>query len=100
MKVRVKCVNCGMVYDIYPSTWNDENNLHGKCTKCGSNAWEKYNENEWEAKLVALQKEFDEYTTNAETAVRVALNQNHNTIVSIGENGEVRRIDGRSDRIQ
>lgn len=50
MKVRVKCVNCGMIYDIYISEWNKENNLRGKCPKCNSNAWEKYNENEWEVK--------------------------------------------------
>ncbi|MBA0395658.1 hypothetical protein D7U98_09630 [Stenotrophomonas maltophilia] len=57
-------------------------------------------EREWEAKYKALQQEFDKYQNNAETAVKVALRQHRDTNVSIGEHGEVRRHDGRSDRIQ
>lgn len=57
-------------------------------------------EREWEAKYKALVKDFDKYRDNAEAAVKVALNQHRDAHVSIGENGEVRRLDGRSDRIQ
>lgn len=57
-------------------------------------------EREWEAKFKALQREFDTYRGNAETAVKVALRQHRDAHVSIGEHGEVRRYDGRSDRIQ
>lgn len=57
-------------------------------------------EREWESKFKALQREFDAYRNNAETAVKVALRQHGDAHVSIGENGEVRRHDGRSDRIQ
>lgn len=57
-------------------------------------------EREWEAKYKALRKEFDKYQDNAETAVKVALRQHRDTHVSIGEHGEVRKHDGRSDRIQ
>lgn len=57
-------------------------------------------EREWEARYKALDKEFNTYRGNAETAVKVALNQHRDAHVSIGENGEVRRFDGRSDRIQ
>lgn len=57
-------------------------------------------EREWEAKYKALEKEFDQYRDNAETAVKVALRQHREAHVSIGEHGEVRRYDGRSDRIQ
>lgn len=57
-------------------------------------------EREWESKFKALQREFDAYRNNAETAVKVALRQRHDANVSIGEHGEVRRHDSRSDRIQ
>lgn len=57
-------------------------------------------EREWEAKYKALEKEFDKYRGNAEMAVKVALNQHRDAHVAIGEHGEVRRFDGRSDRIQ
>lgn len=57
-------------------------------------------EREWEAKYKALQKEFEKYQGNAETAVKIALRQSRDTNVSIGEHGEVIRYDGRSDRIQ
>ncbi len=48
MKKRVRCVNCGMIYDICVSTWNEEDNLHGICPKCKSNAFEEYTKEEWE----------------------------------------------------
>lgn len=40
-KIRVKCANCGMVYDIYrPEFWTtDPIEPKGKCPKCGSNAF-------------------------------------------------------------
>ena len=57
-------------------------------------------EREWEAKYKALEKEFDKYRGSAETAVKVALRQRRDANVSIGDHGEVRRHDGRSDRIQ
>ena len=57
-------------------------------------------EREWEAKYKALQKEFDKYVGDAETAVRIALRQHRDTKVSIGERGEVTRYGGRSEQIQ
>lgn len=57
-------------------------------------------EREWKAKYQALQKEFDEYTRNAETAVRRALRQHSDANVSIGKHGEVHRHDGRTTQIQ
>jgi hypothetical protein len=54
----------------------------------------------WKAKYDALRADFDHYRSNAEQAVRIALNQRHNANISIGEHGEVRLYDGRSDRIQ
>jgi len=38
-KKRVKCANCGMIYDIYvdvPRGWSE----HHSCPKCGSNAYD------------------------------------------------------------
>ena len=55
---------------------------------------------EWKAKYDALQKEFDAFRNNAETAVKQALGQRSDAVVQIGEYGEVRKIDGRMDRIQ
>lgn len=57
-------------------------------------------EREWKQKYQALQNELDQYRTNAETAVRKALNQFHDTSVSIGKHGEVYRHGGRTERIQ
>lgn len=54
---------------------------------------------EAKARLAALQAEFDRYRENAETAVKRALNQRSDANVGIGNNGEVTRYDGRSDRI-
>lgn len=57
-------------------------------------------EGEWKAKLAALQREFDAYRGNAETAVKQALGQYGDAQVSIGEYGEVLRHGGRTERIQ
>ena len=57
-------------------------------------------ERESETKYQALEREFEKYRDNAETAVKIALNQHHDANVGIGEHGEVRRYDGRSGRIQ
>lgn len=57
-------------------------------------------ENEWKAKLTALQREFDAYRGNAETAVKQALRQHSDANVSIGKYGEVFRNDGRTEQIQ
>ena len=57
-------------------------------------------EREWKAKYEALQREFDAYRGNAETAVKKALRQYGDANVSIGEYGEVFRHDGRTEQIQ
>lgn len=57
-------------------------------------------ESEWKAKYKQLEREFDAYRDNAETAVKQALGQRSDTQVSIGKYGEVTRHGGRSDRIQ
>ncbi|MDE1484658.1 hypothetical protein [Xenorhabdus bovienii] len=57
-------------------------------------------ERKWSEKYAALQRDFDSYRGNAETAVRTALGQYSDDQVSIGEHGEVFRIDGRTTRIQ
>ena len=57
-------------------------------------------ESEWKKKYDDLQREFDKYRGNAETAVKKALRQHSDANVSIGEDGEVTRYDGRSNRIQ
>lgn len=55
---------------------------------------------EWEAKLKAVQRDFDAYREDAETAVRKALRQRVDTQVSIGKHGEVFRHGGRTEVIQ
>ena len=55
---------------------------------------------EWKEKIDRLQREHDAYVKNAETAVKVALRQHSDAHVSIGENGEVTRYNGRSEVIQ
>ena len=55
---------------------------------------------EWELKYKELQKDFDKYRGNAETAVKQALKQRHDANVSIGEHGEVTLWGGRIERIQ
>lgn len=57
-------------------------------------------EREWKAKYDALQREFDKYRGNAETAVKMALRQYSDANVTIGENGEVLRHGGRTVQIQ
>jgi hypothetical protein len=57
-------------------------------------------ENEWKRKYKDLEKEFDKYRNNAETAVKQALRQYSDSNVSIGENGDVFRYDGRTVQIQ
>lgn len=57
-------------------------------------------EREWEQKYKQLEKQFEKYQANAETAVKIALHQRPDTRVGIGEYGEVTRYDGRCDRIQ
>lgn len=63
---------------------------------------DRYNdiEREWKKKLSDLQAEFDRYRGNAEQAVGQALRQHRDDRVSIGEHGEVYRLDGRGTRIQ
>jgi hypothetical protein len=63
---------------------------------------DRYNEIErqWKSKYEALQKEFDAYRGNAETAVKQALRQYSDAQVSIGEHGEVFRHGGRTEQIQ
>jgi hypothetical protein len=55
---------------------------------------------EWKAKLSALQREFDNYRSNAETAVKKALRQHSDAQVTIGAYGEVLRHGGRTEQIQ
>lgn len=57
-------------------------------------------ESEWKAKYTALEKEFDAYRGNAETAVKKALHQYDDSIVSIHAGGEVLRHGGRTETIQ
>lgn len=57
-------------------------------------------EREWKAKYQRLEREFETYQGDAETAVKQALRQHHDARISIGKHGEVRKHDGRSDRIQ
>lgn len=57
-------------------------------------------EREWKAKLEAKDRELERYRTNAETAIKQALNQRPEALVSIGECGEVTRYDGRTEVIQ
>lgn len=40
MKKRVKCANCGMVYDIIVGDFTLEQQLMGSCPKCKSNAFD------------------------------------------------------------
>ncbi|WP_017903564.1 hypothetical protein [Pseudomonas asplenii] len=56
-------------------------------------------EREWRGKLDALQREYDAYRTNAETAVRRALRQHSDTNVSIEKHGEVYRHGGRTEQL-
>lgn len=40
MKKRVRCANCGMVYDILIGDYQNEHQLTGSCPKCKSNAFD------------------------------------------------------------
>ena len=55
---------------------------------------------EWQEKYSALEKRFDAYRADAETAVKQALGQRDDANVSIGKYGEVLRCDGRITQIQ
>ncbi len=55
---------------------------------------------EYGDKLRTLQAEFDTYRRNAETAVKKALRQYEDVAVTIGDDGEVLRHGGRTERIQ
>lgn len=57
-------------------------------------------ERDWKARYKALEQEFERFRNNAETAVRRALGQRHDTPISIGEHGSVTRYDGRVTEIQ
>lgn len=63
---------------------------------------DRYNqiERDWKAKYDRLQKEFDAYRGDAETAVKKALRQYSDAQVSIGKHGEVLRHGGRTEVIQ
>lgn len=50
-RIRVKCANCGLIYDVgINATWGDSQNPPGRCPKCGSNAYDKIKEKKWEYK--------------------------------------------------
>ena len=57
-------------------------------------------ERQHQAKLKALEQELERYKSNAETAIKQALNQRADASVSIGEYGEVFRHGGRTEQIQ
>lgn len=57
-------------------------------------------ERDLKAKYAALEREFEAYRGNAETAVKQALRQYSDAQVSIGRDGEVLRHGGRTERIQ
>lgn len=44
-RIRVKCANCGMIYDLllFEGSWdgNSLENARGECPKCTSNAFDK-----------------------------------------------------------
>jgi len=57
-------------------------------------------ERKWKGKLAAAERELAEYRQNAETAVKKALRQYSDAVVTIGEHGEVLRHGGRTVQIQ
>lgn len=57
-------------------------------------------EREYQNKIKKIESEFNKYRKNAEEAVKIALNQNPDTNISIGEYGEVTRWGGRVTQIQ
>lgn len=56
-------------------------------------------EREWKAKFEALQREFDQYRSGAERAVRTALRQRHDESIGIQPDGSVLRYGGRTEQI-
>ena len=63
---------------------------------------DRYNqiERDWKAKYEALQRDFERFQDNAETAVKKALRQHSDARVTIGEHGKVLRHGGRTEVIQ
>lgn len=57
-------------------------------------------EREHAERFKRLEREFEQYRDNAETAVKKALRQHHDARVTIGPHGEVLRHDGRITQIQ
>lgn len=57
-------------------------------------------EEEWKKKYKELEKRFEEYRGDAETAVKQALRQDRDSRVFIGKHGEVTKVCGREYRIQ
>jgi len=57
-------------------------------------------EQEWQQKCDALECEQATYRHNAETAVKMALRQSSDSLISIGEYGEVLLHGGRTEQIQ
>lgn len=57
-------------------------------------------EREWKARLAAKERELEGYRMRAETAIKEALRQSRDAVVSIGEHGEVFRHGGRTVQIQ
>lgn len=57
-------------------------------------------EQEWKERLLALQKDYDRYVSNSETAVKKALGLYKDSQVTIGKYGEVLVHGGRTERIQ
>lgn len=55
---------------------------------------------EYEAKIKAKDRELERYRDNAETAVKLALRQQSDARVTIGERGEVFRHCGRTEQLQ
>ena len=55
---------------------------------------------EWETKMKSVEEDAKRYRENAETAIKQALRQRSDAVVSIGENGEVLRHGGRTERLQ
>lgn len=48
MKKRVKCANCGTIYDIYvPDGIFDSGQVSGTCPKCLSNACDEISTQQW-----------------------------------------------------
>lgn len=57
-------------------------------------------ESDWKSKYEALERELESYRRNAEEAIKKALRQYPDAIVTIGEHGEVLRHGGRTEVIQ